>query len=215
MMALRNPEFIDLYNKFTWANPETARLLLEAAETIAVPKFEAPAKPYDPLEDGPPSEEESAKIRDGNSGLTPYGEALMQKCIDADWPVSKIQQYFHVYADRIYRRRKNTTALAIGIRGSWFARTQEDESLPCVHDHWRKGKKYHDEYLTDMVGKTIAFVHGLKTKKKAIVTTDEVSYDDQGNFTGFRRTGYDSIWTIDNVEMRPDGLHFDFVSQVK
>jgi hypothetical protein len=98
---------------------------------------------------------------------------------------------------------------AYGHRGSWFAEV-DGESLPCVHRYWWRGGRYHDPNF-QRGGQWDDLLEGLRSKGRAILTDDETP-DGGGSF---RRLSYIAVYSIDDVEVRDDGLHFRFVERLE
>jgi len=96
-----------------------------------------------------------------------------------------------------------------GLRGSWFAKW-EGESLPCVHKHWMERLHYKDAGMTDDP-KWGPFVQAIRDGQKVILTDDKL--DANGLPTG-DRNNYIGLFRVENVEVRDNELHFDFVERL-
>jgi hypothetical protein len=97
-----------------------------------------------------------------------------------------------------------------GQRGSWFA-TAGGELLPCVHSHWFKNGWYADPGVRPGEAQWDGFIAAIKTGKKVILTTDNVSEDDKA----FERTGYVAIFRVDDVVVSDGVLKFKFVERLE
>jgi hypothetical protein len=93
---------------------------------------------------------------------------------------------------------------AIGEHGSWFA-TVDGERLPCVHQHWIKGKMHCDPN-PECDGRWPAFIAAIESGKKVIVTRD--------NIETWTRTGYVATFKVDNVVVNATGLCFELVERI-
>jgi hypothetical protein len=100
-------------------------------------------------------------------------------------------------------------AKAKGHRGSWFADVN-GESLPCVHQHWSRNRRYHDPHVVQGDPQWAEFIDAIRTLKKVILTTGEFSNDHYS----VRRTGYIAVFTIDDFELSSNDLRFRFVDRL-
>lgn len=99
-----------------------------------------------------------------------------------------------------------------GIRGSWFA-TWKGERIPCVHEHWTRGIwPHHLDAGVDGSSKWEPFIRAIVDGKKVILTDDKLGPD--GEPSGDRNS-YIALYRVENVELRGNELHFDFVERLE
>lgn len=101
---------------------------------------------------------------------------------------------------------------AKGRRGSWFADV-EGESLPCVHKFWWKADRYNDPNVKPGSAKDEELVAAIKAAGRVVLTND-TPYEADGK-TGFTRTGYIAVYSVDDVIFDHDGLRFRFVARLQ
>ena len=94
----------------------------------------------------------------------------------------------------------------IGERGTWFA-DYDGERLPCVHDYWWERGRYTDKLLRATY-KSEQFVQAIREKGRVILTRDKPNSIE--NPIPFTRTGYVSLWEVDEIEFDDAGLRFRF-----
>jgi hypothetical protein len=98
---------------------------------------------------------------------------------------------------------------AVGSHGSWFARVRQ-ESLPCIHKYWLKGMQYHDPNCVLGEKQWDEYVAAIREIKKVILTTDDIV----GDRPNFQRTGYVTIFTVDEVTLEGRDLKLRLVDRL-
>ena len=106
-----------------------------------------------------------------------------------------------------------TKSKATGKRGSWFADV-DGQSLPCVHKHWWKGGRYDDPQIMPGSPKDEELVAAIQQHGRVVLTNDS-PYDAGEGKTGFTRTGYIAVYSVDDITFDQKGLRFRFVSRLK
>ncbi|MBB3264042.1 hypothetical protein FHW79_001657 [Azospirillum sp. OGB3] len=97
---------------------------------------------------------------------------------------------------------------AIGQRGSWFADV-DGERLPCVHQHWVAGNRYHDPQAIPGEKKWDELIGAIR-RGRVILTKDKVSADQRS----FKRRGYVAVFAVDDVKVYGNDLTFRLANRI-
>jgi hypothetical protein len=101
-----------------------------------------------------------------------------------------------------------------GRQGDWNAiATYDDDStdlLACVHDRfWREGRQYHDPWNGADLRNTEKFkkhIELMRSKKRVIMTQNEMDLRRTHGPGAMKRTGYRGIFNIENFSFDDDGI---------
>jgi hypothetical protein len=102
---------------------------------------------------------------------------------------------------------------AKGQWNSWFA-TWNGESLPCVHDCWKRGDHYEDPEVVPEHRHWASFVAGLRNKRRVLLTRDILNEEGRPRKRAKPPGQYLAVWEIADISPDADALRFRFVRQI-
>jgi hypothetical protein len=100
---------------------------------------------------------------------------------------------------------------ALGSRGSWFARV-DDEELPCVWTRWLSegAKHYLDPGAKSDETKWVRYAEAIKRLRRVILIQQLIGRDGT-----WHREAYIGIFRVENVEFAGNRLEFDLVDRLE